>query len=297
MKRRRSYISNPAWVDRLLTKHWQAIEAAVGKKRMPVESRGVMEEYGCGAYGCVLPTHDAGIVLKITTDASEAAFASAAMQIAKKERRGTLGIVSYYVVVGLPETYNGKSVYLLWREEAQHVGALLPLATRRGLRDYNSLRGRAAEYSELYSDSELDEFVSSLEEFLRRANDVFDAVDATHDRQRASLLSGVRSVRMRSGSREKLSASAIEERATTIAELLEELETIAHGMRSLPFGDDIGIALEYYLQRGIVLADVHLGNVGEVGSTKNEVRLAITDPGMMVPVDPAWLAVDIAMVA
>jgi len=48
-----------------------------------------------------------------------------------------------------------------------------------------------------------------------------------------------------------------------------------------------------------VLADVHLGNVGEVRDEPEDDDdefdwdLAITDPGVMVPLDPRWLSVDI----
>lgn len=78
-----------------------------------------MTEYGCGAYGCVLATHNPDVVLKVTTDDTEAEFAA---ELANSLVRPIC--VRYPHVIGLDEKYKGDLVYLLWRDAAQHVGEL-----------------------------------------------------------------------------------------------------------------------------------------------------------------------------
>lgn len=76
-------------------------------------------EYGCGKYGCVFPTHEPGVVLKVTSDTTEAEFAA---QIA-----GTLVrpiCVYYYAAIALDMRHQDRPVHLLWRESANHVGAI-----------------------------------------------------------------------------------------------------------------------------------------------------------------------------
>lgn len=78
-----------------------------------------VQEYGCGAYGCVFPTLDPHVVLKVTSDETEAQFAA---QIA-----GTLSrpiCVRYHAAVSVPVKHKGSHVHLLWRDSADHVGKI-----------------------------------------------------------------------------------------------------------------------------------------------------------------------------
>jgi hypothetical protein len=74
-------------------------------------------EYGCGVYGCVIPTHDRNIVLKLTTDDTEAEFASG---LANKLVAPVC--VKYHRVVETSITHNARQVFLLWRDVAFDVG-------------------------------------------------------------------------------------------------------------------------------------------------------------------------------
>lgn len=119
---------NPAWVTRSLAESYEVLEDQVPGKWMPMLSsvraqRGRitarMKELGCGAYGCVLPTLDPGIVLKVTTDPTEAEFAA--------ELADTLVVpvvVEYKMVVRLAAKFQGRTIYLLWREAADQVGEI-----------------------------------------------------------------------------------------------------------------------------------------------------------------------------
>lgn len=125
----RSLVSNPPWVTKILTDHWGDLEAKVKPAWLPKlddvhavrggHVQGDFSELGCGAYGCVYPTLDPGIVLKVTTDPTEAEFAA---RLAKD-----LAVpitTTYRMVMSLPVKHEKRRVYLLWREEASEVGAI-----------------------------------------------------------------------------------------------------------------------------------------------------------------------------
>lgn len=124
----RALISNPAWVTKAISSSYMDLEKKIPAAWLPklqdVKSqRGTMtakmKEYGCGAYGCVLPTLDDKVVLKITTDATEADFAG--------RLAPTLHVpvtCAYFKVASLPGKHKGNRMYLLWREEASKVDAI-----------------------------------------------------------------------------------------------------------------------------------------------------------------------------
>ena len=151
--------TNPPWSDKILTKHWAALEARVGAAWMPVavaEHKGLaavrrrlpyaqdaeramleerisklerrkknlgFREYGCGHYGCVMPTATPGLVIKVTTDATEAAFVAAYLSMPPRERPA--GIVPYHRIIAIrSESHMKRPVFVLWRDEAQHVGKI-----------------------------------------------------------------------------------------------------------------------------------------------------------------------------
>lgn len=125
---RRNPAMNPAWIARTLAQTFETMEHGIPPQWMPkqdaVRSRGStltskVTEYGCGAYGCALPTLDPKIVLKVTTDDTEAQFAE---KLAK-----TLVVpvcVKYEAVLKTTTTHQGRPITLLWREEAKDIGKL-----------------------------------------------------------------------------------------------------------------------------------------------------------------------------
>lgn len=127
-RRAHSFVENPPWVTKALADAYESVSSKVPPAWLPrlthVKSShgGVtakVKEYGCGKYGCVLPTLDPKIVLKVTSDDTEAQFA--------EHYSPTLVdpvVVDYFAVVPLPDRHKGRPVYLLWRESAKHVGAV-----------------------------------------------------------------------------------------------------------------------------------------------------------------------------
>lgn len=121
--------NNPAWVTKTLAKSFEDLEdSKIPKQWLPrlqtVGAHGERitasaKEFGCGAYGCVLPTMDPKIVLKVTTDDTEAEFA---MKLAK-----TLVVpvcTKYFAAMKIGEEHDGRPITLLWREEAKDIGEM-----------------------------------------------------------------------------------------------------------------------------------------------------------------------------
>lgn len=127
--RRRQYVGNPAWATEAIADAWEMIAENLPPRWLPKMDhvRGVgaqsitarVKEYGCGAYGCAFPTGDPAIVMKLTTDNTEAEFA------AKYANHLVAPVcVEYHAVIRLKAQHQGRQVYLLWRESAEHVGEI-----------------------------------------------------------------------------------------------------------------------------------------------------------------------------
>lgn len=119
-------VDNPAWLTTAVADVYDVLEQKVPPAWMPkltdtTSKRGkfvaTMKEYGCGNYGCVIPTLDSSVVLKATTDTTETEFAAKLSQ--------TLVVpvvVEYFMVVALAARWHGRRISLLWRESADDVG-------------------------------------------------------------------------------------------------------------------------------------------------------------------------------
>lgn len=130
MPRRRRLLANPAWVTDTIASAFEDIEAEVPAAWLPKLDKvkpssasrvsGRLKEYGCGKYGCVFPTLDPNIVMKVTTDDTEAEFAT--------QLSHTLVApicVHYYATMKLDTTYQSRDITLLWRDSADMVGGLI----------------------------------------------------------------------------------------------------------------------------------------------------------------------------
>lgn len=118
--------ANPPWLTDLIGDFWETLEAKVPPEWMPKLSdvrairgrvTGELVEYGCGSYGCVVPTEEPNIVLKATTDSTETQYAA--------EIAHTVPVnvtTEYFMAVALSAKVNDRPVALLWREAADDVG-------------------------------------------------------------------------------------------------------------------------------------------------------------------------------
>lgn len=129
---RHRYRDNPPWTTRIITAEYEKLPEAVPEAWLPrirlnqlaSVVKAEIKEYGCGVYGCVFPTYTPNIVVKVTTDDTEAEFA---------ERLADTLVApictKYYAVVrtGQKHTikkYGTYDVFMLWRDSAEHVGEL-----------------------------------------------------------------------------------------------------------------------------------------------------------------------------
>lgn len=136
-ERMRKSNPSPGWVTKVVADHYDDLEGEVPAKWLPKvtspSAQGArkitarLEEYGCGAYGCVLPTYDPKVVLKLTTDETEAQFAHS---YAKKLSAPV--VVKYRKTMELPERHQGHNTFLLWRDSADEVGRVIDAVVNRG---------------------------------------------------------------------------------------------------------------------------------------------------------------------
>lgn len=277
-----SHTPNPPWVDSVLAKHWEALEARVGVPLMPTcyatrEHKPRCPVYGCGSYGCVMATRTDGMVCKVTSDASEAAFVSAYLKLAQKPP----GVVRYDHIFELPESYRRRRVFVIWRQAADHVGELYD-------------RKREDVYEDRYGQRSFMDFRFYLNDLRRLAGAVRETVKRSASP--AKLLVEASSLADWAGR-----VFLVTERwppgmtpARRVAYDVYAVSVIAEQMEGNDCGSLVGAALLAYLERGILLADVHHQNIGEVVPEDYlKWEFVITDPGHMVPLDPKWLDVEV----
>lgn len=275
---------NPAWTDRILKAHWDSIQRSVGKHLMPKWA-----ELGEGHYGVVFQTRRPGVVMKITSDPDEARFVVAALSL----EEWPAGIVRYYKIARLPETYRRRPVYAIWREEAVATGHYL-------------VRAERAKLDELAPDGQKDylrragqEFFALLSAWLTAARRVRDASKRTRDRRRflakieqarrvdryETATEFVQAVTEHQQGRGGSLKMGVIDRARGVERLaiaLDACRIVAELMEHTYASQYVGEALRFYLERDILLADVHQGNIGEVVRPRYGPMVVITDPGHAV---------------
>jgi hypothetical protein len=241
----------------------------------------VIEEYGCGSYGCVAPTHKQGLVFKITSDTSEAAFVSRARTLPE-----TLGIVQYKAIYVTDLTHRGRPVFVLWRSEAYSVGDWTKgFLQRHGSDDYSRQTVREA-YALLHSfmqwAKEVAEYVRPRLRALKRQYD-----DAEAAQRRALLLTELWKAYEREDPIQVQESVRYAQSLRGVRRIGMALRTclyIAQELSSNALLYRVGTALQHYLEEGILLADVHGNNIG----LDHENEAIITDPGHAVEFHPRW---------
>jgi hypothetical protein len=246
--------------------------AKLGKKKRKLGFR----EYGAGHYGSVYPTAEPGVVIKITTDKTEAKFIMAAMSLAQKEGKWPRGIVRYHGIFQVADRIiRNRPVFILWRDEIQ-PGTL------------HDLDDTAPNYSDIRIHLQALVATKILAhelrmKLLRMKKIPKDLLDRACNQDYPEYLDAP----FKAG--EKISA------ANEYIRDLQHKPNIGSGkavalMRAVRNGCenmymsnsfDPGYALEYYLDRGILLADVHGDNVGRLPNT-DETEWVISDPGHAV---------------
>jgi hypothetical protein len=289
-----SFLAATPWVDRTASSVWSRIVAAspkpewVPKHTTKRGGKVTVEEFGCGHYGCVMPTSDDAVVCKITSDATEAVFVAAAMRLGFGEE--TEGIVRYHGVYELPGEHRGRKTFVIWREAATVVGLSgWDVGVPAARRDYEQGRvASLARYLILFKD-----FAAAARDSLKRSADPFALLAEAKRYEDAAwdYVSGIDLDRVQgSVAARVLGGGTGLKGAHRIAVALRACDTIAELMQNTDGCDLIGSALRYYLGEGILLADVHGSNVGKVERTSGWV---ITDPGHAVGLEERWRGVSV----
>lgn len=276
---RRKVKLNPIWTDEIIHQFCDPLIRAARKHDLPeplLNDRCKIEdksELGEGAYGVVWTTDAADCVFKLSTDSTECHFIQTAINMRKKGIADPPGIVDYRAVFSLPVKHDGLEVFAIWREQATHVG--LPCEIKKS--DTEMIRFVdlmqkfyktsdtvfALAYAEqLESHEGIGRYFDWMDERVNLANDIIDGKPVGHDSIFAKLLA----------------------RCYRLAIQIEESGEI---------GTHIGEALRTYFEHGLLLCDVHGGNVGTVDRGKCQSIHVITDPGHSLVLDRNLMDVQI----
>lgn len=273
------------WTHPILRTHWDALARWVGdEERLPEVFRGPrgtlsVEPLGCGNYGCVLRTSALDVVVKVTTDPSEAAFVATVLGM----RSPPDGLVRYHAIAQLPGSYSRRNVYAIWREEAFDVGST-PAADLLARQDFDGREARL--------------FLRRLTAFKAAAAEARTTLQASarHDALLAEAEADRRDARGRvveAFSEERsLGSDMFTSRAAVLSFLKRrrgaqrvsaalELCEFQASMMGGEYGAEIGLCLSRLMTDGILLADVHHHNIGRAMREDYgpDGLPVITDPG------------------
>lgn len=193
------YRRNPPWVTEILGDYWEDLADKVPPHWMPKledvrAGRGAkieaeVHELGCGGYGCVVPTQDAKVVLKVTTDVTEADFAAQYADVLVAPI-----CVRYFLVLSLAASHHERPVFLLWRQEAKHPGGAAEVMGTQAdaIIDQQQVLGDAAFKAIRHSSPY--EAQDALSRWLRFLDEIAAAHQHTHLAPIAELFAGMAKV-------------------------------------------------------------------------------------------------------
>lgn len=263
------------WVEELLPHIVDEIEANVAPRYKPKWNYLDREyvEYGCGYYGCVLPTHDDKVVLKLTTDRTEARFVTNALHGDQDVTRGLVRFHAIRWVVGARRADREfDTVFAIWREAIMPFPGDLPkpIADRmRGMDD------AVRQLFNVYMN------VGRAHEWLSLLGRAAELEDAARMKMRRSPGHG----RYALPFVQFFVNMTFEERAFGMARLLVYLD---QEIRSLPQDPPFFDAIRAYYERGWLFADLRADNLGYRQANPyhgrwHDPELVIADPGHAVP--------------
>jgi len=289
---------NPPWSERAVKASWGDIEAALVANGIPASwmPKGDLSELGCGHYGCVYRTGDPKVVFKVTTDISEAIFVANYLRL-KDAGILSLGVVKYYAIFALPFKHRKRDMFVLWREEVPHVNCQsvkTELSIRKWAKKSDDRVSIADDWQGSYEQRTFRDFENLLIKFKEKAH----VAKIVADRKRQScdddtywawmadqLAHGQRTNDLSDAQVALIEAGKFKY-PYKFALLVQQCWYISQELGSEYYGVNIGQALEKYLDAGLLLADVHCGNIGLSDDESDEDRQThapiITDPGHAV---------------
>lgn len=265
------YRTNPAWTNHALFSHWEEIYNFVGPRGMPKLSsktakKLVALEYGTGHYGTVIPTETPGLVIKITSDPTEAAF----VRVSLGFRTWPAGLIPYHAVFRLTGVHRDRPIYIIWRDEAFDVGKWVPryLKTPRDQQTLVFVRRLHQYYS--FANGVGSVFWKSKKLNLARQNALI-AYDHYY-----GTIGDVD--RLAKGSKQLDALIKTKKGADRAGFCIAGCRTVSETMSSESVGDAVGETYLALFENGVILADVHTKNIGRNDPGPGGV-LVVTDPG------------------
>lgn len=297
-------LSGTPWVEKSFKTAWDRIAKHVPESWMPQrEQRNPASriepkiiEFACGHYGCVMPTNEPGLVCKLTTDVSEAHFIRIAETIETSDRMSEeLGMVQYKKIFKLEGLhYKGRPMFVLWRTEAYDVGLLMRFNAGMGYQ----IPAHAKQLKERYGYDEYhlrnikagEKLLGNFNTIARFARQVL--VKRLKDKDAAEREDMLAQIwKAYENADDYMDEPHRAPKSLALGVSLRQCLTLAQEMGNTDVFYPIGTALSYYLEEGILLADVHMNNIGRDAPYEpggNVPHLIITDPGHAAEFNPRW---------
>lgn len=245
-----------------------AMEAEIKRLLKKKKHRIGFAEYGAGHYGAVYPTQMPGIVCKITTDKSEAQFVANAISIGNWPE----GIVKYYAIFQFKDKkYKRRPVYILWRDEvdppqlthAKDDQDRKMITMVHNVKDIAAwMRGMLLKGKREIPEDYPDYMQFDINDFARPSRALMWTCDFRRVSRPYKLAAGMEALRW--GMRDQMDWS---------------------------YAFNPGGAMWFYLENGMLLADVHSNNImmGKDG-------WVISDPGHMIELDNRYSNVHVPQI-
>lgn len=269
----------PPWAEKILTKYWATLVARGAPLPQELDTSTVKKRravgYGCGHYGCVMPTLTPGIVCKITSDLSEARFIRSALSLGEWPS----GIVKYHAIYVLPETHKRRPVFIVYRDELLDGKTMFAGDFyRQDSRDY--LRQLAEGITAFKVIAHEVRVVLNRSKNIKKTMEiVFKCGDWARDLAQEYTEGYIEREVQAYEFLRRIGYVGPEKVAILLAKLHDIGEHLEH---NLPDGH-VGKALNFYMEHNILLADVHLNNVGRVTMHDyDDPQWVISDPGHAV---------------
>jgi hypothetical protein len=277
MKQEGFVANETPWVDKAL--HQWGVQQHVPQGLQPVPMYPSYKEYGGGAYGAVLPTDTTGIVIKVTSDATEPRIAQHLINL----RNPYTGIVRFDAIrpMGV-QTFSSNvyktpvstQVWALWREEAFHVGSWHRQGDP-GAQTLSDFRRFAWNYMGSLGVMPLDFNIEPLDP--NAAKEGAKQFPGAWD-ELGGITGDVGFYLHTLRSRHGLQAN---DDGDAAARYLATYYWFTRRLQKIPNVKCIGDALEGLFWQGVLLCDLHSGNVGIVSRGKKGIPV-IVDVGRTV---------------
>lgn len=259
--------SNPDWSDAIAQKNCAAIRQACREFDLPMplldDKCEIEGELGAGLYGAVYKTEDPGVVFKIASDVSEAHFVALLIAMREKDGIDPKGMVKYHAILGLngKRDFEGSKLptFAIWREAANDVGLKAKKSSSCEIKEFEKLIKRYYDHAdEAFFISEEAATNMPINEYWAWMKVSVDAAN--------SILDG-----------KKLDIPLV---TPKFSRYLAEAYRVASQMMENTKSYYVGESLMTYLRKGVLVGDLHLGNIGvfKFGRCGEEIW-KIFDPG------------------